>query len=68
MVTKARGGLVRIRLVGSVIGIPSDQKATVRALGLKRRDDVVEQRDNSVIRGMIEKVRQVVEVEEVASR
>lgn len=61
---RKKKSIIRIRLVRSVIGTPSDQKATVRALGLKRIGDVVEKQDDAVVRGMIRKVSQVVEVEE----
>ena len=49
----------------SVIDRPRDQKATVRALGLKRIDHAVIKEDRPEIRGMIAKVRHLVDVEEV---
>lgn len=49
----------------SVIGRPKDQKATVRALGLHRMNDSVIKDDRPEIRGMIFKVKHLVEVEEV---
>ncbi len=54
---------LRITLVRSPIGYSKRQKATVRALGLKRLGDSVEQEDTPAIRGMIEKVKHLVEVE-----
>jgi large subunit ribosomal protein L30 len=59
------GKTLRITQVRSAIGLPKDQKATVRALGLKRMHDTVEQADTPVIRGMIFKVKHLVEVDEV---
>jgi large subunit ribosomal protein L30 len=56
---------LRITQVKSGIGFPKDQKATVRALGLKRMNDTVEQADTPVIRGMVFKVKHLVRVEEV---
>jgi len=50
----------------SVIDRPRDQKATIRALGLHRMNDSVVKDDRPEIRGMIEKVRHLVEVEEVS--
>ncbi|HEY7400147.1 MAG TPA: 50S ribosomal protein L30 [Actinomycetota bacterium] len=50
----------------SVIGRPKDQRDTVRRLGLHRIRDVVVKDDRPEIRGMISKVRHLVEVEEVA--
>jgi large subunit ribosomal protein L30 len=61
----ASGKTLRITQVRSAIGLPKDQKATVRALGLKRMHDTVEQADTPVIRGMIFKVKHLVEVDEV---
>lgn len=42
-----------------------DQRQTVRALGLRRIRDTVTHEDTPQIRGMVEKVRHLVEVEEV---
>lgn len=55
---------VRITLVRSPIGYPLRQKRTVRALGLRRMHQTVEQEDTPVLRGMIAKVAHLVEVEE----
>lgn len=55
---------IRITLVKSPIGAPADQKATVRALGLKRMNHVVEQEDTDAIRGMVFKVKHLVRVED----
>ncbi|MBM6999638.1 50S ribosomal protein L30 [bacterium] len=56
---------LRIKQVRSKIGHPKDQGQTLRALGLHRINDVVEHQDNPSIRGMILKVRHLVEVEEI---
>ena len=56
---------LKITQVKSVIGSPENQKRTVRALGLKRINDTVEQDDTDVIRGMVFKVKHLVNVEEV---
>jgi large subunit ribosomal protein L30 len=48
----------------SVIDRPRDQKDTVRRLGLKRINDSVIKEDRPEIRGMIAKVRHLVDVEE----
>jgi large subunit ribosomal protein L30 len=56
---------LRIKLVKSVIGSKKDQKATVAALGLRKIRQVVEHDDTPQIRGMINKVSHLVEVEEV---
>jgi large subunit ribosomal protein L30 len=49
----------------SVIGSKENHKRTVRALGLKRIRDQKVHTDTPQIRGMIHKVRHLVEVEEV---
>jgi large subunit ribosomal protein L30 len=49
----------------SSIGSPEDQKATIRALGLKKLNDEVIHDDTPVIQGMIFKVQHLVEVTEV---
>ncbi len=57
---------LRIKYVRSAIGRKQDQKDTVHALGLRRLGDVSEHEDNPVIRGMVNKVQHLLEVEEVA--
>ncbi|TMQ69392.1 MAG: 50S ribosomal protein L30 [Candidatus Eisenbacteria bacterium] len=56
---------VRIRQVRSLSGRQEAQRATVRALGIVRLNQVVEHVDTPQIRGMIFKVRHLVEVEDV---
>ena len=60
----AKSKTLKIKLVKSPIGYSKRQKGTVKALGLKKINDIVEQADNPVIRGMIFKVSHLVEVEE----
>ena len=56
---------LRVTQVKSIIGFKSDQGATIRALGLGRIGSSVEQVDNPAVRGMIFKVKHLVEVEEI---
>jgi len=56
---------LRITLVKSPTGYNERQKRTVRALGLRRLNQTVEQADTPVVRGMIAKVPHLVSVEEV---
>jgi large subunit ribosomal protein L30 len=56
---------LRVTLTKSAIGYSERQKATVRALGLRRLGQSVEQEDTPVLRGMIAKVSHLVEVQEV---
>lgn len=55
---------LRIRQVKSGVGMHRRQRRTLRALGLRHHQDVVEQPDNAAIRGMIAKVSHLVQVEE----
>jgi large subunit ribosomal protein L30 len=64
MARKKKSKTLQITLVRSPIGYSKRQKMTVRALGLKRLRQTVEQEDTPEIRGMIEKVNHLVEVEE----
>ena len=58
--------LLKITQVKSGIGRPEVHRATLRALGLKRHQSSVTQRDMPAIRGMLFKVRHLVSVQEVA--
>ena len=55
---------IQVTLVKSPIGYEKSQKATVRALGLRKLHQVVEKEDTPVIRGMINKVTHLVKVSE----
>ena len=55
---------VKVTLVRSPIGFAKDQKATVRALGLRKMHQTVEHNDTPAIRGMIFKVQHLLKVEE----
>lgn len=56
---------LRVTLRRSVIGAKPKQRATVRALGLRRINHSVVHPDRPEIRGMLAKVPHLVEVEEV---
>jgi large subunit ribosomal protein L30 len=55
---------LRITWVKSSIGYAQDQKATIRALGLRRLGQSVVRPDNPSIRGMVQKVIHLVEIDE----
>ena len=55
-----------ITWVKSGIGYPQDQKRTIKALGLRRLNQTVAHDDSNPIRGMINKVRHLVKVEEAS--
>lgn len=56
---------VRVTYVRSSIGLNKKQKATVKALGLNRLGDSIEQSNTPAIRGMIDRVGHLVSVEVV---
>ncbi len=56
---------LKITQVKSAIDRHFKQKRTLEALGIKRMNGTVVHADNSVIRGMINKVSHLVTVEEV---
>jgi large subunit ribosomal protein L30 len=55
---------LEVTLVKSPIGYSKRQKATLRALGLKKINQKVTHQDNLVLRGMLDKVSHLVVVEE----
>ncbi|MEX0683341.1 MAG: 50S ribosomal protein L30 [Dehalococcoidia bacterium] len=57
---------LRVTWRKSAIGYREDQKRTIEALGLKRLGHTVEHQDTRPIRGMLHKVRHLVEVSEDA--
>ena len=54
-----------ITLVGSPVGRPENQRKTAHALGLRKMHSVVLCDDTPTIRGMIEKIKHLVQVERV---
>ncbi|MEW6717325.1 MAG: 50S ribosomal protein L30 [Chloroflexota bacterium] len=54
---------LRITLIKSPIGYSKQQKATIRALGLRSLNCTVEHQDSPSIRGMLEKVNHLIKVE-----
>ncbi|MCL5264320.1 MAG: 50S ribosomal protein L30 [Chloroflexi bacterium] len=56
---------LKIKWTKSSIGYPKDQKATIQALGLRRLNQTVEQLDTPAVRGMVTKVRHLVQVEAI---
>jgi large subunit ribosomal protein L30 len=58
-----KSGTLKIKWVRSFIGCPRDMRQTIRGLGFRRMQQVVERPDNAEVRGMIAKVHHLVEVE-----
>ncbi len=59
-----KAGKLKIKWVVSFIGCPKDMRQTIRGLGFRRMQQVVEHSDSPAVRGMILKVRHLVTVEE----
>jgi len=64
MPKKKTNKALRVTLIKSPIGYSKDQKATARALGLRKINQTVEHTDNPAVRGMINKIIHMVRVEE----
>jgi large subunit ribosomal protein L30 len=61
---KEKGGKVKVKWVVSFISCTDDMRQCIRGLGLRRMQQVVEREDTPAVRGMIHKVRHLVEVVE----
>ena len=62
---KAETKKLKITLVRSTIGQVPKNRATIKAMGLRKLHQTVELPDNAATRGQIQKVRHMVKVEEV---
>ncbi|HZR24344.1 MAG TPA: 50S ribosomal protein L30 [Vicinamibacterales bacterium] len=62
--TDTKGATVKVTLTKSPIGFKSNQGDVVRSLGLRRIRHTVELKDTPAVRGMIHKVRHLVEVQD----
>jgi large subunit ribosomal protein L30 len=62
--TKKKSGTVKLKWVRSYIGCTRDMRATVRGLGFRRMQQVVEREDTPAVRCMVDKVRHLVVVVE----
>lgn len=62
---KKAGKQIKITLVRSTIGSIAKHKATAIALGLRHPNNSVVHYDTPVIRGMVDNIRHLVQVEEL---
>jgi large subunit ribosomal protein L30 len=58
------GKTLKVTLVRSAIGYNKSQKATVKALGLRRMHQTVEHKDTPALRGMLNAVIHLLKIEE----
>jgi large subunit ribosomal protein L30 len=64
MATKKKSGTLKIKWVRSFIGCPRGMRQTIRGLGFRRMQQVVERPDTAETRGMIAKVHHLVVIED----
>jgi large subunit ribosomal protein L30 len=65
MTTKKKSsGTLRIRWVRSFIGCPRNMRQTIRGMGFRRMNQLIERPDTPSIRGMIARVHHLVQIEE----
>ena len=65
---KTKDKPIRVTLRHSLIGEKPKTRATIQGLGLKRLHQTVEQTDSPTLRGMLAKVRHLVEIEETDAK
>ena len=62
MVTQKVEGKIKIKLAHSPICTPMKHKKIVRALGLRKLNQIVERPDTAGFRGMVKKIPHLVEI------
>jgi large subunit ribosomal protein L30 len=65
---ESEAAALSVRQIRSGIGHPDTMRRTLRALGLKHHQAVVELPNNASVRGMLYKVRHLVDVTAVSGR
>ena len=64
MVTRKKSGTLKIRWVRSFIGCTRSMRQTIRGLGFRRMQQLIERPDTPETRGMIKMVHHLVEIED----
>jgi large subunit ribosomal protein L30 len=62
--TKKTEDKLKIKWIRSFIGCPRSMRKTIRGLGFRRMNQIVEKPDTPTIRGMIARVHHLVEVQD----
>ncbi len=65
---KSEGNFLKVKLVRSLVGRPRKQREVVKGLGLRKMSSEVIRKDCPEIRGMINKVSHLVQVEAVEKK
>ena len=63
MATSGKGKTIKVTQIGSPIGRPDDQRATLIGLGLNKMHRSRELEDTPSVRGMVRKVGHLVRIE-----
>jgi large subunit ribosomal protein L30 len=63
-IKKKSTGTLKIRWVRSFIGCPRNMRQTIRGMGFRRMNQLIERPDTPSIRGMIARVHHLVQIEE----
>lgn len=66
--SEAEGARIRVKQIRSGIGHSESMRRTLQALGLRHHQAVVELANSASIRGMLYKVRHLVEVQPVSGK
>ena len=61
---RRKTGTLKVKWVRSWIGCTEKQRETVRGLGLRRLQQVVERADTPAVRGLVKKIPHLVEIVE----
>ena len=61
---KSAGGKIRVRLFKSINGCQARHRTSVRALGLRKLNDVRELTDSPQVRGLVNQVSYLVRIEQ----
>jgi large subunit ribosomal protein L30 len=59
---------IKVKWIRSVIGRPENQRKTIRSLGFKRLNQILTLPDRPEIRGMIHRVKHLLEILEGSER
>ena len=62
--TKKTTEVLKIKWIRSFIGCPRSMRQTIRGLGFRRMNQIVEKPDTPTIRGMIARVHHLVEIQD----
>lgn len=56
---------LRIKFKRSLIGVSPKQRGTIKAIGFTKSQQILEKEDTPQLRGMIDKVKHMLDVEEI---